>query len=297
MTYNFNNVLMLVLFSCIITASSRILLKKGLIYSNAMTGMVYSLLFGWIVLTTLFLIDYQNQKFSTPGVLFFAGIGIIAPPIVRYLTYIGVEKLGASRSDPIRSLTPLFAVIFAFIFFYERFNPSSLFACIFILIGTYILSKDSALHLEGKKMFSAKDLFYPLIAAVMAGLVSNLRKIGMNLDISSLAAATTAATSAIFVFSLFLFYKNNYKRIIFTKSSIKYLFFTGILVSITDVIDLIALKNSKVSTVAPLLASTPLFVIVFSAIFLQGIEKITKNLVFGTLLIFAGILTITLTRV
>ena len=71
---------------------------------------------------------------------------------------------------------------------------------------------------------------------------------------------------------------------------------TGILVSITDVIDLIALKNSNVTTLAPLLASTPIFVIIFSGLFLRDVEKITNNLIKGALLIFAGILTITLTR-
>lgn len=293
---SFSTVGSLVVISCIITAFSRIVLKKGLMHSNAITGMVYSLFFGWIALTIMTLIDYSNQKFSLNGILFFSAIGVIAPPVVRYLTYIGVEKLGASRSDPIRSLTPLFAVVFAFIFFDEKFSLSSLWACILIVAGTFFLSRDSIGNSENKKLFLFQDLFYPFVAAVIAGLISNLRKIGMNLEITSLAAATTAATSAVVIFGLFLLYKKNYKRIMINKESVKYLAATGVLVCLTDIIDLITLKNSKVSIVAPLLATTPLFVILFSWMFLKNIEKITKNLVIGSLFIFTGVLTITLSR-
>ena len=259
--------------------------------------MVYSLLFGWIALTTLLLLDFKNQTFSLKGAFFFAAIGFVAPPIVRYLTYIGVEKLGASRSDPIRSLTPLFAIAFAFIFFGEAFNYSSLWACLLIIAGTYFLSKDGHSKDQDLSLFQVKDLWYPFIAAIIAGIVSNLRKIGMSMEISSLAAATTAATSAIVVFGIFLTYKKNYKKIIFNKFSIKYLVVTGLLVCMTDILDLVTLKNSKVSTVAPLLATTPLFVIFFSFIFLKNVEKITKNLIIGALFIFTGVLVISLGRI
>lgn len=287
------NIIILVIISCIITALSRIVLKKGLSQSNAITGMVYSLFFGWLVLTVFFFSDINEQRYSTEGLLFFAAVGVIAPPFVRYMTYIGVEKLGAARSDTIRSLTPLFAVVFAFIFFNEQFSQYSLIAAALIVLGAWFLGRD-AHHSNGDKVFKFSDLLYPFVAAVVAGLVSNLRKIGMNLDITSLAAATTAATSAIFVFSLFLIYKENYKRIIINRDSIRYLLLAGGMVGITDIIDLIALKKSKVSIVAPLLATTPLFVIFFSWIFLRQVEKITRNLLIGAILIFGGVVIIAL---
>lgn len=284
-------VLGIVLFSCVITALSRIVLKKGLSESNAITGMVYSLFFGWLVLFLFFITDFKSQEMSLEGSLFFAAIGIIAPPFVRYMTYIGVEKLGAARSDTIRSLTPLFAIVFAFFFFNEPFSEKAILAAVMIIGGAWLLGRD-AHSSNNKKIFHLTDLLYPFVAAVVAGLVSNLRKLGMSLQISSLAAATIAATSAIIVFSLFLLYKDNYKRIIINRNSLRYLLLAGAMVSITDVIDLIALKNSRVSVVAPLLASTPLFVIFFSWIFLKKLETITINLILGSLLIFSGVVII-----
>lgn len=280
-------VIAIVLLSCFVTSLSRIFLKKGLMDSNAITGMVFSLLFGWMTLLGVFIAQFSQQTLSMKGVLFFSAIGIIAPPVVRYFTYLGVEKLGPSRSDPIRSLTPLFAVVFSFFLFEEKFNASSLWATVFIVIGAYFLSRDG--RSEEKKLFNMSDLLWPLIAALLAGIVSNLRKIGMNLEISSVAAALVAASSAIVTFGLFLLYRQNYKRLILKKSSMNYLIITGVLVSVTDVIDLIALKSSKVSIVAPLLATTPLFVILLSWLFLKNIEKFTANLLLGASMISAGV--------
>lgn len=285
-------IISIIFFSCLVTAFSRITLKKGLIVSNAITGMVFSLIFGWAILLILFLIDLKNQLYSIDGILFFAGIGIIAPPVVRYLTYIGIDKLGPSRSDPIRSLTPMFAVLFSFIFFNEEFNYFSLLATAVIIYGSYLLSSDQ--NFAQKNNIHLYFFLFPFIAAVLAGFISNLRKLGMSYEISPIAAALSSATSAIFIFSLFLIYKKNYRRLKVNKDSISYLIITGVLVSITDIIDLIALKHSKVSFAAPLLAATPLFVIFLSSIFLKTIEQITKKVVFGSILIFIGVITITI---
>lgn len=283
----------LLFFSCFVTAISRITLKHGMSSSNAITGMVFSLVFGWLTLLVLFLGSYAEQTYTLQGVLFFCALGVVAPPVVRYFTYIGVEKLGPSRSDPIRSLTPLFAVVFAFIFFNEPFSPLAILSCLLIVFGTQLLSKDMTSP-QGQTFVTKYYFFlFPFIAAVLAGIISNLRKLGMSYEITPLTAAFCSATSALIVFGSFLLYKKNFTRLTFDKSSLKYFIFTGVLVSITDIIDLVALKQTKVSYAAPLLASTPLFVILLSSIFLKKIETITKTLVIGAVFIFIGVLLVT----
>ena len=262
--------------------------------SNAITGMVFSLVFGWITLLVLFLGSYSEQTYSLPGVLFFSALGVVAPPVVRYFTYIGVEKLGPSRSDPIRSLTPLFAVVFAFIFFNEPFSPLAILSCLLIVFGTQLLGRDMA-HQQGQTLVSKYYYFlFPFIAAVLAGIISNLRKMGMSYEISPLSAALCSASSALFVFGAFLLYKRNFSRLSFDKNSLRFYIITGVLVSITDIIDLIALKHTKVSYAAPLFASTPLFVIFLSKIFLRKIENVTKHVIIGAVFIFIGVLLVTI---
>lgn len=106
-------IIFLVLLLCLLTSISRIFLKKGMVKSNALTGMVASLLVGWLALVSACLLYADFSKLTLRGGLFFALIGIVAPPAVRYLTYKGIDSLGAARSDPLRSLTPFFAILFA----------------------------------------------------------------------------------------------------------------------------------------------------------------------------------------
>ena len=126
---------------CLITAVSRIFLKKGLQDSNIITSMTFSLVLGCAILVSFALITQPLDNLNFEGVLFFSFIGMIAPPVVRTLTYIGVDRIGASRSDSIRSLTPFFAMFFAIIFLNESVSMSLFLAVVLIVFGALLLSK------------------------------------------------------------------------------------------------------------------------------------------------------------
>ncbi|HET9885261.1 MAG TPA: DMT family transporter [Candidatus Binatia bacterium] len=51
----------------------------------------------------------------------------------------------------------------------------------------------------------------------------------------------------------------------------------------------IALNGGQISVVAPLINTTPLFAIAFTALFLRGEEKITPMVLIGVVLLVAGI--------
>lgn len=276
-------------FICLISAISRIMLKRGMHASNALTGMVVSLVIGWIVLAGLTLALVSPSSYNLKGILFFSMIGIIAPPVVRYLTYIGIDRLGASRSDQLRSLTPFFAIYFAVIFLNEPLNAAILAGTVCIFSGVLLISHDGLKNQQGHRRWHLLDLFPPILAALLAGVVANLRKYGNTLLDSPLLAATVAATSALFVFGTFMGLTGNRKKLQFDATSSKYFILSGICTSATDVLDLVALKSGKVSVVIPLLATSPLFVIILSHLFLKGIEKVTWIIVLSGLLIVAGV--------
>ena len=55
----------------------------------------------------------------------------------------------------------------------------------------------------------------------------------------------------------------------------------------------VALNGGQISVVAPLINTTPLFVIGLTALFLRGEEKINRFVVIGVVLLVAGIAAIT----
>ena len=60
-----------------------------------------------------------------------------------------------------------------------------------------------------------------------------------------------------------------------------------------QVLNFMALSMGEVSAMAPLLDSTPLFTVLFSAIFLRDLEKVTARIVLGVLLMLTGAIIIT----
>lgn len=277
----------LTLLLCAITGISRVFLKKGIEASNTVTAMVFSLVIGLIVLLPAAGFTATPDDFNPIGLAFFAFIGMIAPPVVRYLTYLGVDKLGASRSDPVRSLTPFFAILFAVFIFDESVTIAIIAGAVLIFAGIVVLTRQQA-RVGEEKPWRAIDLIYPLIAAVLAGLIANGRKFGSTLLPSPVVAAATAALSGALVFGAFVLFTERRKQIIINRRSGFYFLLAGICTSLTDILDILVLKLGKVSVVSPLLAASPLFVILFSHLFLKGIEKVTLTLVTGAVMVFFG---------
>lgn len=275
---------------CLITAISRIFLKKGLQTSNAITGMVMSIIIGAFALgvAALFFSPWP-QNADWRGFAFFAMIGVVAPPVVRYLTYIGIDRLGASRSDPARSLTVFFAIFFAIIFLDEAFDPKIILGAVLTFVGVIFLSRPEKGTAEEARKWDAKDFLYPIGAAVLSGAVANLRKYGAGLLDAPIIAAAVAAASAVIVFGLFLLFTGRHSEIRLNANSWKYFLLAGVCTAVTDVLDLVALKLGSVSVVSPLLASSPLFVIALSHLFLKDVEKINRTVIVGALTIFIGI--------
>ncbi len=277
---------------CLISSSARVFLKKGLVETNVHTGMIFSLYIGWAVLFCFFVFDYLAHGFpSLKGIFYFSAIGIIAPPIVRYLTYVGIDKLGAGSSDQIRSLTPVFGIFFADSFFGEEVSGQSYAAGLLITLGLYVLnlSYSKQGHSEETLKKIKKYFWYPLIAAIIAGLVANLRKLGGQQDISSVAAAFFAASSALVVYTLFLLVTGKIKTIEYKKGTAGLLIISAALTSLTDILDIYVLKQSKISYILPILSTTPLFVLMASAIFLRRFETVNRYTFISAGIIFCGV--------
>ena len=117
-------------------------LLREVLLGKSIVLLLGGLLIGWIALALLSVFTVPLSAFNLKGVLFFALIGLVAPPVVRYLTYIGVERMGAARSDTVRALTPLFAILFATLFLGEKAGAYVLWGTLLIIFGVWLLSRE-----------------------------------------------------------------------------------------------------------------------------------------------------------
>lgn len=273
-----------------ITASSNIFLKKGFSKISPLISSYFSIfisvVFLWIA-TWLFVPRgyFQNTK----GILVFIIIGGFAPTIVRTLTYYGIDKIGAGRAAPLRAMTPFFAVIMAIIFLKESPKPTIFIAISLIIAGLFLITKRDRndMHLKLKPRY----FFYSLGAAFLAGLAANMRKYGLDIMAQPIFASAIAATSSLFMLSLYVFRKRRKEMAAaFSKSKeLRMVIIAGLLTSCGEIVDLSALLYGSVSLVVPIFATTPLIIVFFSWLFLKNHEVITKRIVLATIVIVFGL--------
>ncbi len=108
--------------------------------------------------------------------LFFVLSGIIQPATVRVMFYVGIVRLGISRSGPIRGTSPFFSVAIAFFLFRERPELIVYVGGLLTIAGTWLVSYKRV----GEAQWRAIDLLFSLGAAMLASVSQKIRKAGLN---------------------------------------------------------------------------------------------------------------------
>ena len=273
----------------LITAASNIILKKAFSKIEPFVGLYISVLISTVFLwvATFLLVPkyhFQNHR----GIMIFIAIGCFAPTIVRGLTYLGIDKLGAGRAAPLRAMTPFFATVIAIFFLKESPRFTIFLGIISIVFGVSLIAQR-----ERRDLFPPKPVhfFYPLIAAFLAGIIANVRKFGLFIMPQPIFASSLAATSSLVILTIYILLKRNkiqFKKILLMKE-FRWIIAASFLTSCGEIVDLSALLLGKVSLVIPIFATTPLLIIILSRIFLKKQEVITPKIVVSALLIILGV--------
>jgi uncharacterized membrane protein len=267
-------------------ACSHILIRRGFVASNAMTGSLVSLsmtvLTGWIL--TFFLVPLKG--FLPEALVYFALAGVFAPGLGRTLGYMGIERIGVARSVPIVNSSPMVASILAVFFVGEEWGLQNFLGTCLVICGVITLSRSQ----PDKKEFRWSDFLLPVSGAIAFAVSANLRKVGLQIEnIPPMAAAVTASTGVLL--ALFLIkLQGGWKALKWSKSSLRWFFVAGLCNSVATISVFYALSAGKVVIVEPLVATNPVLSILLTAIFLKDLEVITRRVAGGALCTVAGTL-------
>ena len=149
---------------------AHILIRRGLVESNAMTGSFISLTMSAAVLWLLVPFVAPLSALWTPGIAIFLAAGILAPGIGRTLGYVGIEKIGVARSVPIANSSPIFASVFAVIFLAETWVLQNILGTMLVIGGVMIAAIHSANLSVGGLRHAAKGLVASILGIVAVGL-------------------------------------------------------------------------------------------------------------------------------
>lgn len=271
---------------------AHILIRRGLIESNAMTGSFISLSMSAVVLWLAVPFFVPLTALWNPAALIFIAAGIFAPGIGRTLSYVGIEKIGVARSVPIANSSPIFASIFAVIFLAEAWVLQNVIGTLLVISGVIVLSMAKPAQGEWRKI----DVIYPLIGALAFGASTTLRKAGLGfINIPLLAAAVTAGAAAIFSFILLQIQGGN-EAFKLTRRSAAWLFPAGVFNTAAMLSVFFALSHGRVVIVEPLVSSNPVTTLILTSIFLRDVESLTLRVIIGAALTVTGTILVVLVK-
>lgn len=265
---------------------AHILVRRGLVQSNALTGSLISLGTSAAIFWLLVLFLVPSSALRTPAVGYFILAGVFAPAIGQTLGYIGMERIGVARSSPIVNTSPIFSSVFAVLFLGEVWAAQNILGTCLVILGVIILSSGKPARGEWKTI----DVIYPLLGAVAFGISTTLRKTGLlTVPVPLLAAAVTVGT-AFFVLLGIIRLRGARRAVKFNRESGAWLFGAALVNSAAILSFFAALNAGKIVRVEPLVACNPLLTILWTSIFLHQIEPLTARIVLGALVTVAGTL-------
>jgi len=137
------------------------------------------------------------------------------------------------------------------------------------------------------------DAIYPLLAALLAGISQNFRRAGLLILPNPFVAGAVTTGTSLILFTLYLWFKRQFSVVVPSRESLPYFGPTAFVSAISQLLVFTSLNLGEVSVMIPLLNTTPLFSLLFSAIFLKDLEKVTVPIVLGALSLLGGALLIT----
>jgi uncharacterized membrane protein len=270
-------------------AVDSILVRKGTAYSNASTAAFISFLVNVAALVPLVLYHYSFAEIFQPGNLYFVASGVIQPAMVRVMFYMAIIRLGVSRAGPVRGVAPLFTVALAFFTLGERPGAVVYLGAVLTVVGTWMVSYER----PGEKAWRKIDLLFPLGAALLASVSQNIRKLGLNITAAPLLASTVSITTSFICLTGSLALSGGFNSLKIRGGCLPYYGSAAIFALFGQFFTFRALHVGELSVVSPIINTTPLFIILFTAVFLRTEEKITRIVVIGALLIVGGVAMIT----
>lgn len=210
--------------------------------------------------------------------------GLAGSAVGRRWNYLSIDMLGASRSATIRSTSPVFTAVIVLFVYQEEISLVRWAAIVAIVAGAALVSWTPG---SGARGWLTLGVLYALGAAVAYGFRPIFIKAGLQEVDSPLAASLIGAVAAL----IYTLARENLASLRAARLDAAFGFFLigGAFQAIAQLALALGLSGGDVSLVYSITASAPLFTILFTAIFLRGVEEITLRLALGATAVVIGV--------
>ncbi len=229
---------------------------------------------------------FDRGEIQVQGLLIFVVSGVTLG-LARNLLNMSFGRIGLARSTTIESSSPLIAVLVAAVFLGEA--PSSL-----IYLGTLSIM-GGIIFLAQERRSTARawgavrhDFLFAALSALAFGITAVLRKAGVSLVPSLSLGLSTAALGTLGLIAVCYPLLPRTERVQFSRKNFGCFLISAFFSTLSHFAFFAALQRGPLFTVAPLVYTSPLFVLVFSWLWFRQAEGLSFRLAVGVVLICAG---------
>jgi drug/metabolite transporter (DMT)-like permease len=277
------------LLAACLLAGTGIFTKLGLRYSDVRRSVVVAFGANVVVLGLALLVFRPSLSVNGQGVALFVLDGVLSLLAVSLL-FVGVDRVGPAISYPIKSASPIAAVLFAALWLHEIASPPVYIGALLAVGGVVLLSVQRA---AGGVRWQPAVLF-PVVGALFFAADNVVRKAALRDLPSPLVGLTIAvATSFVLALAAHALLSPAGKRAVLDVGT-PYFAAAGLLQAGALLAVYAALSIGMVAVVVPLYTSSPLFVLPLSALFLRGVERLTPRVVIGAVGVVLGVVLVAL---
>jgi DME family drug/metabolite transporter len=283
----------LALLAALIYSLGAVLVRKRVHESNLISVSFVITVVSNVVLWPLTFMFTDLRTVNYEGILFFAIAGILAPGIHRILYYKGISVLGASINASIFATYPIYTSTLAVLLLKEAFTPLNGIGVVCVSCGVIYLERSLSEPGIGKKRISKRSLVFPFLAGLAIALSQIIRKHGLNIYSEPLLVVSIGNFVSFMLYSvLTIFYSERKSRV--SSKDFRLFWKAGVCLAVAWLFISYALSVENASVVAPLLQTQPLFILLFTYLYLKEVERISPKLILGAILIVIGVILVSI---
>ena len=274
----------LALITSIFYASALVSARAGMRYSTPTTVTLVSILIQNLLLWSAIFATGGVHTVPLIGILLFTVVGIFQLG-VRLLAYTGVEKIGASRSSALQSVSPLISAAIAVAILGEPTTPLIVLGTCLVVAGIVLISWKPERQLAD---FRRWHLLLPIGAAFLTGINHPIRRYVLTLADEPLFFSALMGSVSLGGFLIYFAASRRSQRLVWNRKAIGPFLATGVCETMSILMIITAISMGRVVIVAPIAASYPVWSLIESAIFLRDVEPINWKIIMGIVSVVAG---------
>jgi drug/metabolite transporter (DMT)-like permease len=274
----------LAVITSIFYAGALVSARAGMRHSTPTTVTLVSILMQNLLLWAAVFVTGGVHAVPLSGILLFTLVGVFQLG-VRLFAYTGVEKIGASRSSTLQSVSPLFSATIAIVFLGEQTSLLIILGTLLVVVGIVLVSWRPEREVAG---FRRWHLLLPLGAALLTGMNHPIRRYVLTMAHEPLFFSALMGLVSFGGFLIYLALSPSSQRLVWNPQAVWPFLTTGLCETFSILCIITAISLGRVVIVAPIAACYPVWSLIFAGIFLRNVESIHWQVVVGIVSVVAG---------